>query len=121
VLLVLSPETVRWPDATDELRWIEDEESWSVALRRKGAGAGARVDVPRCGSSAVDEFALELVMLVSFAPCLERGGGGGDFSVAKGSLVLGAGLGGVASTECCEPRVNDELLRALVEVIVVRN
>lgn len=48
----------------------------------------------------LDELALEVLMSANLAPCLERGGGGGDFAIASGSLLLGAGLGRDCSIEC---------------------
>jgi hypothetical protein len=86
---MLSPETVRL-DATDELRW-RSEGSGSSILRREDCAV--RVEVERCGRSVLGEFAPDVLLSVSLAPCLERGGGGGDFAADKESLLLWAGLG----------------------------
>jgi len=69
----------------------------------------------------LEEFALDVPMSVNFAPCLDRGGGGGDFATDKGSLLLGTGLASVASAECCEDRVRLELLRDLFSIVDVRS
>jgi len=69
----------------------------------------------------LEEFALDVLMSVNFAPCLDRGGGGGDFATAKESLLLGTGLARLASADCCEDRVKLELLRDLFSVVDVRS
>jgi hypothetical protein len=71
---------------------LDDDTPW--------AGFTVRTEVERCGNSVLDESALDVLMSVSFAPCLERGGGGGDLAIDSGSLLLGFGLGRGASTEC---------------------
>lgn len=61
-----------------------------------------------------EEFALEVLMFASRAPCRERGGGGGgDFATDKGSVLLGSGLES-GSIEYCDDMVRDELLRDLL-------
>lgn len=76
--------------------------------------AGSRTEPALLGSSVLEEFALEVLMFASFAPCRDRGGGGGgaNFELNKGSTVLGAGLGR-GSMEYCDDMVKDELLRDL--------
>lgn len=69
----------------------------------------------------LDESALDVLMSANLAPCLERGGGGGDFATDKGSFLLGTGLAGAASTECCEDSVRLELLRDLLSAEEVRS
>lgn len=64
----------------------------------------------------LDELALEVLMSASLAPCRDRGGGGGDFTVDIRSLLLGAGLRRGGSIDCCEDMVRDELLRDLFPV-----
>jgi hypothetical protein len=127
-LLVLSFETVRWGlrlDAIDEVRRRsvdDDAGSDSNVLRRDDVGpregVAVLVEFERCGSSVLDELALDVLISVSLAPCLDRGGGGGDFATDKGSLLLGAGFGGdTASTDCCEEMVKEELLRDRLPVV----
>jgi hypothetical protein len=98
-LPVLSLETTRWEgrlDAMDEVRRRSaagDGDSESRVLRRESyPGVVVRIEPERCGSSVLEEFASEVLMSDSLAPCLERGGGGGDFAIDCGSLLLGAGL-----------------------------
>lgn len=128
---MLSPETAREAvrfDAIDELRWTPcagEIVSDSRVLRRDEpaslAEVGVRPEVERCGRSVLEEFALDEPMSVNFAPCRERGGGGGDFAAERGSLLLGTGLARVASTECCEDKVKFELLRDLFSAVEVRS
>jgi hypothetical protein len=74
----------------------------------------------RCGSSVLEELALEVLMLASRAPCRERGGGGGDFATDIGSLLLDTGLARV-SMVCCDDMVREELLRDLFPPVEVRS
>jgi hypothetical protein len=60
-------------------------------------------------------------MSVNRAPCLERGGGGGDFATDNESLFLGGKLGIETSTDCCEDMVREELLRDLFPAVDVRS
>jgi hypothetical protein len=64
---------------------------------------------------------LDELMSVNRTPCRERGGGGGGFGVDWASLLLGTGLGMVASVECCDDIVKDELLRDLLPAVEFRN
>lgn len=109
----------------DEVRRMSaagEEDSDSRVLRRESCpGVVVRIEAERWGSSVLEEFALEVLMSVNRAPRLERGGGGGDFATDNGSLLLGAGLGTVASTECCEDMVKDELLLDLFPAVDVRS
>jgi hypothetical protein len=128
LLPVLSPETVRCVlrlDDIDEVRWTlgaGDEGCDSRVLRRDDGGSGTDLGVrperDRCGSSVLEEFALELPRLASRAPCREGGGGGGDFAPSNGSTLLGTGLC-KGSIECWEDMVRFELLRDLLPVVVV--
>lgn len=108
LLPVLSPDTFRWVlrlDDIDEARCTlgAGDEGWdSKVLRRDEGGSGTdlgvRPELERCGSSVLEEFALELPRFASRAPCREGGGRGGDFA-PKGSTLLGTGLC-MGSTEC---------------------
>jgi hypothetical protein len=103
-------------DDTEEVRRISAAVaagSESTVLRRvmPCVGVAVRTEVDHCGSSVLEELALDVLMSASRAPCLERGGGGGAFGFDKGSLLFGAGLGREASVDCCEDMVRDELLR----------
>jgi hypothetical protein len=131
-LPVLSLETIRWEwrfDAIEEVRRMsatgEGDSEPSKVLRREDValcpGVVVRIEPERCGSSVVDEFALEVLMSVSLAPCLERGGGGGDFATDEGSLMLGAEVVKELSTECWEEMVREELLRDLFPAVDVRS
>ena len=110
-------------DAVDEARFIpgsgNDCSPSSVLLREEGSrdDAVVRTEVDRCGNSVADESALDEPMSVNRDPCLEGGGGGGDFRLAVVVPLL-ATSPGVASTlefgaprECCDDSVKDELLR----------
>lgn len=64
----------------------------------------------------VDELALDVPISDSRAPCLEGGGGGGDFELAVvvAALAISPAVG--TSRDCCEDsgceeRVREELLR----------
>jgi hypothetical protein len=128
-LAVLSLETTRWVgrlDAIDEVRRRSIAgagDSESRVLRRESCpGVVVRTEPERCGSSVLEEFALEVLMSDSLAPCLERGGGGGDFAMEDGSLLLWAAeIGKEFSTECCEDMVREELLRDLFPAVDVRS
>lgn len=130
-LFVLSLETVRWlgrVEDMDEVRWrspVGEAGSESSVLRREEVGpwldAAVRTEAERWGNSVLEELALEVLMSANLAPCLERGGGGGDFAVDNGSLLLGAGLGRGGSIDCCEDMVRDELLRDLLPAVDERS
>jgi hypothetical protein len=100
-------------------------DSESKVLRREDAtscpGVVVRIEPERCGRSVFEELALEVLMSDNLAPCLERGGGGGDFAADDGSLLLGAEVGKELSTECCEEIVKEELLRDLFPAVDVRS
>lgn len=78
-----------------------------------------RIEDERCGSSVEDELALDAPMSDSRAPCLEGGGGGGDFKLAVivALLATSPGVGTTPeagpSRECCDDSVREELLRDL--------
>lgn len=125
-LAVLSPDARRRLlrfDAADEARFIPDSGNdcspSSVLLRDEGPrdDAVVRTEVDRCGDSVTDEWAPNVPASASRDPCLEGGGGGGDFRLAVVVALL-ATSPGVSSTpelgasrECCDNSVKDELLR----------
>lgn len=131
----LSLETARCVGRVEEMeeaRWRSTPEgelgSESRVLRREEdvvggfwADVAVRTEDERWGSSVLEELALEVLISASFAPCRERGGGGGDFAVDRGSLLLGAGLGRGGSIDCWEDMVRDELLRDLFPAVEDRN
>jgi hypothetical protein len=115
-------------DAIEEVRRMSVGgvgDSESKVLRREDAascpGVVVRIEPERCGRSVFEELALEVLMSDNLAPCLERGGGGGDFAADDGSLLLGAEVGKELSTECCEEIVKEELLRDLFPAVDVRS
>jgi hypothetical protein len=109
LLPMLSPDTFRWVLRVDDIEEARctlgaGDEGWdSRVLRRDNGGSGTdlgiRPELDRCGSSVLEEFALELPRLASRAPWREGGGGGGDFAPTNGSTLLGIGLC-KASIEC---------------------
>ena len=109
-------------DAVDEARFIpgsgNDGSPSSVLLRDEGPrdAAVVRTEVDRCGNSVTDELALNEPISVRRNPCLEGGGGGGDFRLAVVVALL-ATSPDVSSTpkfgasrEYCDDSVKDELL-----------
>jgi hypothetical protein len=121
-LPMLSLETMR-VDEIDDVRRAGDAGSESSVLRLEDDTTPCveRVDAVRWGSSVLDELALDVLLSLSRAPCLERGGGGGDFATDKGSLALGVGLRRGASMECWDVMVREELLRDRFPVVEERS
>jgi hypothetical protein len=102
LLPLLSFETTRGVLRVDEMEEVRrilaagDAGSESKVFRRDVVASSAepavRTELERCGSSVLEEFALDEPMSVNLAPCRERGGGGGDFATNSGSLLLRLGL-----------------------------
>jgi hypothetical protein len=131
VLPVLSFETTRGAfrfEVIDEVRRtlvMGEAGSESKVLRRDEDGPGTegavRTEFERCGSSELDEFALDDVISVNLAPCLDRGGGGGGFATDVGSLSPKLGLWRTALTESDDDSARDELLRNLFPAVELRS
>lgn len=118
---VLSLETMR-EDEMDDVRRMGDAGSESSVLRLEDEmPCVERIDAVRWGSSVLEELALDVLVSFKRAPCLERGGGGGDFETDKGSLVVGVGLRSGASIECWDVMVREELLRDRFAVVEERS
>lgn len=104
-------------DVVDDVRFTSgtrvDRSPSNVLLREDGPWDEpvVRTDVDRWGSSVVDELALDVPMSDNRAPCLEGGGGGGDFRFAAVVASLATSPGVWISTDCCDDSVREELLR----------
>jgi hypothetical protein len=64
------------------------------------ADSVVRTEAERCGSSVLDEFALEKPMFENRAPWRGGGGGGGDLTPSMGSLMFWLGLKTGPSSDC---------------------
>jgi hypothetical protein len=85
----------------------------NVLLREDGPCAEpvVRTEFDRCGNSVVDELVLDVPISDNRAPCLDGGGGGGDFRLVAVVALLATSPGIVTSRECCDDNVREELLR----------